>query len=283
MADMDCRRARKMLMQEAAGALDERRSDALRRHLSACPGCRAELDGLREAGSVFARARPPLPEASASVWESVRGRIEASSRREGSRARRRLFAGGLGASLAAAALVAAGYLTVGTGSREGEGPPPVTLRSSLPQEAPPAQSPVAEHPAKSARAAEPDGSPPAGGVAAAPETAGTPPQARRSRPRSAGRPSAPASSPAPAVRTSPAEAVAVAKAEPPALPERPGLPEDAAPLAMAAAEGAVHGLIRSMEAVPGPSPEPGELEESARALEMVFTSPDARARTILDY
>ncbi|MEJ5297395.1 MAG: hypothetical protein WHZ52_05090 [Armatimonadota bacterium] len=49
------------------------------------------------------------------------------------------------------------------------------------------------------------------------------------------------------------------------------------------AEGPAAAWTGGVEMSAGLAPAPDELEESARALEMVYTSPDGRARTILDY
>ncbi len=303
---MNCRRARHILMQEAAGALDEKRSRALRGHLERCPACAAELEDLREAGRIFRRARAPLADPSSPVWESVREQLQAPAGRKNAPARRPLL-WGVATSFAAAALAIAGYFTLGTFTpQEGLDSPPAALRSVAPQEAPPPQVRGPQPPAQSAErppvtAAEKSSfaqaKVPAASLPAARRSSAMPPY-RPHRPM-AGRP-APEAPPAGVVAWSlPAAPVAEAGRGGYGDTDAAGTTRDfhLRPRAVSDHEKRSKGLLLAEPPTEGPAaawagggeisagvaPAPDELEESARALEMVYTSPDGRARTILDY
>lgn len=303
---MNCRRARYILMQEAAGTLDEKRSRALRGHLERCHACAAELEDLREAGRIFVRARAPLADPSPSVWESVRERIQASTGRKNAPARRPLM-WGVATSFAAAALAIAGYFTLGTFTpQEGLDSPPAALRSVAPQEAPP---PHVRGPQKPAQSSErsPVTAAEKSSVAQAKAPAAPLPAARRSSAAPPYRPHRPAAG-RPAPEAAPDAMVAWSLPAAPVTEEGRGgnVDTDAAGTARdfhlrsrAASESEKwgEGLLLAEPPAEGPAaawtggaemsaavaPAPDELEESARALEMVYTSPDGRARTILDY
>lgn len=303
---MNCRRARHILMQEAAGALDEKRSRALRGHLERCPACAAELEDLREAGRIFGRARAPLADPSPAVWESVRERIQASTGRKNVPARRPLM-WGVATSFAAAALAIAGYFTLGTFTPQGGlDSPPAALQSIAPQEAPPPHVREPQPPAQSA-----EGSPVTAAekssLAQAKVPAAPLPVARRSSATPPSRPHRPAAS-RPAPEAPPAAVVAWSLPAAPVTEEGRGGYADTEAAgttrdfhlrsrAVSDHEKRSEGLLLAEPPGEGPAaawagggemsaavaPAPDELEESARALEMVYTSPDGRARTILDY
>jgi len=139
---MTCRKALKLMPLLAGDDIGPRRARTVRAHVDACPACRRELDGIREAlARVKAAARAEsLPDWSAGEWKAlmvraVEGGQAASGKRErfGRRALRPRWAAAsaLGALIGLAVLSVLfrgpvpGPAPVGTAGRavEAEAPP----------------------------------------------------------------------------------------------------------------------------------------------------------------
>ena len=98
-----CRRWRDHLMEALCDELTPERRAQLDAHLASCPGCVAELAGLRATASAVDGALPPRPQAAElDVWSRIRPEMDELDRRPA--ARRLVLAYPAAASLAAALL-----------------------------------------------------------------------------------------------------------------------------------------------------------------------------------
>ena len=91
---MTCRKVRKLIPLIAGDDLRPRLARAVRAHLDACPGCRAELEGFRAAlaeAKAAARAES-VPEWGGGEWNALMARVAAEAKGTGKIAGRRRHA-----------------------------------------------------------------------------------------------------------------------------------------------------------------------------------------------
>jgi len=106
---MNCFKARRLLIREAAGDLTPRESQDLAGHLAGCSRCAEELEDLRQTCALFAGARPAAVEPSAGFAARIEEKILAESRApSGTRRTFGAWAWNLGTTAAAAMLVIVG-------------------------------------------------------------------------------------------------------------------------------------------------------------------------------
>ncbi len=91
---MTCRKVRKLIPLIAGDDLRPRLARAVRAHIDACPGCRAELEGFRAAlaeAKAAARAES-VPEWGGGEWNALMARVAAEAKGTGKSAGRRRHA-----------------------------------------------------------------------------------------------------------------------------------------------------------------------------------------------
>lgn len=72
---MFCMKARKLIIPYSEGALDERKSGAVARHIATCPKCAEELAFVEKAGAAMRESKTPALEPASNIWARIEREI----------------------------------------------------------------------------------------------------------------------------------------------------------------------------------------------------------------